>query len=304
MRTLAAQRAVIVVAHRISTVQDADLIVVVDEGRIVDRGTHEELLTRSTLYQELVHATVAARPGAARGRHRPGRPRRHSVRRAGRVRTGGRGGGPATGVEPVGARRLLVIGTGSVTAAHLPFWASWLKAGHPGTEVRYVLTGAATRFVTRRRWTAIGGCDVLTDRWPDEPEPRARHVDLAQWPDAVVVLPATLNYLARLATGLGDSPSVLRAPVHAGRDRRWHPRCHPVARRAWRTRNTPPDSARAGTWSSYHRIPAAVRPVGSARRGRPRPSPKCWPRPTACGRNWRRADLGGRPGPDQEHAPA
>ncbi|MFE0802176.1 ABC transporter ATP-binding protein [Streptomyces sp. NPDC058812] len=55
MRTLAAERAVIVVAHRISTVQDADLIVVVDEGRIVDRGTHEELLTRSTLYQELVH---------------------------------------------------------------------------------------------------------------------------------------------------------------------------------------------------------------------------------------------------------
>ncbi|CAL9386242.1 Multidrug resistance ABC transporter ATP-binding_permease protein BmrA [Streptomyces sp. enrichment culture] len=55
MRTLAAERAVIVVAHRISTVQDADLIVVVDEGHIVDRGTHEELLTRSTLYQELVH---------------------------------------------------------------------------------------------------------------------------------------------------------------------------------------------------------------------------------------------------------
>ncbi|WP_371240528.1 ABC transporter ATP-binding protein [Streptomyces pimonensis] len=55
MRTLAAERAVIVVAHRISTVQDADLIVVVDEGYTVDRGTHEELLTRSGLYQELVH---------------------------------------------------------------------------------------------------------------------------------------------------------------------------------------------------------------------------------------------------------
>jgi ATP-binding cassette subfamily B protein len=36
-------------------VQDADLIVVVDEGHIVDRGTHEELLTRSALYQELVY---------------------------------------------------------------------------------------------------------------------------------------------------------------------------------------------------------------------------------------------------------
>lgn len=55
MRQLAAERSVIAVAHRISTVQDADLIVVVDEGRIVDRGTHEELLTRSPLYQELVH---------------------------------------------------------------------------------------------------------------------------------------------------------------------------------------------------------------------------------------------------------
>ncbi|MFD4697623.1 flavoprotein [Streptomyces niveus] len=111
--------------------------------------------------------------------------------------------------EPVGVRRLLVVGTGSVTAAHLPFWASWLKTAQPGVEVRYVLTGAATRFVTREALVAIGGCDVLADRWPEEPEPRARHVDLAQWPDAVVVLPATLNYLARLALGLGDSPSML-----------------------------------------------------------------------------------------------
>ncbi|MGB9996078.1 flavoprotein [Streptomyces pseudogriseolus] len=117
-------------------------------------------------------------------------------------------GAAGTG-RPVGARRLLVIGTGSVAAAHLPFWASWLKSGHPGTEVRYVLTGAATRFVAREALTAISGCEVLVDRWPDEPEPRARHVDLAQWPDAVVVLPATLNYVARLALGLGDSPSLL-----------------------------------------------------------------------------------------------
>ncbi|MEU1805555.1 ABC transporter ATP-binding protein [Streptomyces sp. NPDC019937] len=65
MRTLAAERAVIVVAHRISTVQDADLIVVVDAGHIVDRGTHEELLTRSALYQELVHGQ-SLRGGPAR----------------------------------------------------------------------------------------------------------------------------------------------------------------------------------------------------------------------------------------------
>ncbi|MFJ2609874.1 MULTISPECIES: flavoprotein [unclassified Streptomyces] len=118
-------------------------------------------------------------------------------------------GDPGNGVGAVGVRRLLVVGTGSVTAAHLPFWASWLAVGQPGTKVRYVLTGAATRFVTRDALVAIGGGDVLLDRWPEEPETRARHVDLAQWPDAVVVLPATLNYLARLAIGLGDSPSLL-----------------------------------------------------------------------------------------------
>lgn len=44
----------IVVAQRISTVTDADRIVVLDEGRIVGLGTHEELLATSEVYQEIV----------------------------------------------------------------------------------------------------------------------------------------------------------------------------------------------------------------------------------------------------------
>ena len=48
-------RTSIVIAHRLSTVRDADLIVLVDEGRIVERGTHEELLERGGLYAELYH---------------------------------------------------------------------------------------------------------------------------------------------------------------------------------------------------------------------------------------------------------
>ena len=50
---LAAGRTTLVIAHRLSTVQAADLIVVMESGRAVDQGTHEELLARGGLYAEL-----------------------------------------------------------------------------------------------------------------------------------------------------------------------------------------------------------------------------------------------------------
>jgi len=46
-------RTSVVIAHRLSTVRNADLIIVVDQGRIVQRGRHEELLVEGGLYAEL-----------------------------------------------------------------------------------------------------------------------------------------------------------------------------------------------------------------------------------------------------------
>ena len=43
----------IIVAHRLSTVIDADQIVVLDEGRVVVTGRHDQLLADSPLYREL-----------------------------------------------------------------------------------------------------------------------------------------------------------------------------------------------------------------------------------------------------------
>lgn len=49
-----------VIAHRLSTIRDADLIVVMEDGRIVEQGTHEELLQRQAAYYRLYSAQFAA----------------------------------------------------------------------------------------------------------------------------------------------------------------------------------------------------------------------------------------------------
>lgn len=45
----------IVIAHRISTIKKMDKIILLDQGHLLDVGSHEELLKRNTLYQEMVH---------------------------------------------------------------------------------------------------------------------------------------------------------------------------------------------------------------------------------------------------------
>ncbi|WP_193210516.1 ABC transporter ATP-binding protein [Luteolibacter marinus] len=58
LETLRADRTSFVIAHRLSTVRDADLICVLEDGRLVEQGRHEELLARGGLYSRLCEASI------------------------------------------------------------------------------------------------------------------------------------------------------------------------------------------------------------------------------------------------------
>ncbi|HHW99662.1 MAG TPA: ABC transporter ATP-binding protein, partial [Firmicutes bacterium] len=59
LRRDTAQATVVIVAQRVSTVMDADQIIVLDEGRIVGKGRHQELLKSCAVYREIVASQLA-----------------------------------------------------------------------------------------------------------------------------------------------------------------------------------------------------------------------------------------------------
>jgi ATP-binding cassette subfamily B protein len=67
-----ARRTVFVIAQRISTVRDADLILVLDNGEVAAMGTHEELLRDSELYNEILGSQLEAEPISVGGIRRDG----------------------------------------------------------------------------------------------------------------------------------------------------------------------------------------------------------------------------------------
>lgn len=112
-------------------------------------------------------------------------------------------------IPSFGARRLLLIASGSSAAVFLPFWMNWLSFSYRDLECQIVLTRSAQRFVTRQALTGLGPREVFEDSWSEEAQTMALHTRLAQWPDAIAVYPATMHFISRLALGVADTPAML-----------------------------------------------------------------------------------------------
>jgi phosphopantothenoylcysteine decarboxylase/phosphopantothenate--cysteine ligase len=73
-----------------------------------------------------------------------------------------------------------------------------------GAEVHVVMTENATRFVTPLTFQALSGHPVWLDPWDDRRANSMSHIELSRSADALLVAPATANFLAKLAHGLAD----------------------------------------------------------------------------------------------------
>lgn len=73
-----------------------------------------------------------------------------------------------------------------------------------GAAVQVVMSEAATRFVTPVTFQALSGKPVFTDQWDARVANNMAHIDLSRAADAVLVAPASADFLAKLANGLTD----------------------------------------------------------------------------------------------------
>ncbi|HEY2807955.1 MAG TPA: bifunctional phosphopantothenoylcysteine decarboxylase/phosphopantothenate--cysteine ligase CoaBC [Steroidobacteraceae bacterium] len=113
-------------------------------------------------------------------------------------------------------KRILLGVTGGIAAYKSPDLVRRLR--ERGAEVQVVMTAAAREFVTATTFQAVSGRTVRSELWDAAAEAAMGHIELARWADAVLIAPASADFIARLATGqAGDLLTTLclatQAPV-------------------------------------------------------------------------------------------
>ncbi len=99
-------------------------------------------------------------------------------------------------------RKILLVISGGIAACKSYDLIRQLTA--KGCEVRTVVTHGALQFVTSLTLQALTGHAPRESLWDSAAEAAMSHIELARWPDAILLAPASANMLAKLAQGIAD----------------------------------------------------------------------------------------------------
>lgn len=99
-------------------------------------------------------------------------------------------------------KRVLLGVTGGIAAYKSVEVTSRLRK--MGAEVRVAMTRSATEFVTPLTFRSVSATPVFTEMFAEPKLWNVEHISLAEWPDVVLIAPATANFLAKMALGLAD----------------------------------------------------------------------------------------------------
>jgi phosphopantothenoylcysteine decarboxylase/phosphopantothenate--cysteine ligase len=105
-------------------------------------------------------------------------------------------------MDKVSNRRVLLGVTGGIAAYKVAELARLLVRNN--VEVRVAMTAPATHFVTPATFQALTGRPVATDLWDASFPNHMAHIELSRGADAILVAPASADFLAKLAHGLAD----------------------------------------------------------------------------------------------------
>ena len=99
-------------------------------------------------------------------------------------------------------KKVLVGLTGGIACYKVPYLVRFLHKAE--AQVQVVMTEAATRFITPLTLESVSNRPVATQLFPDREYVGTRHIDMAEWPDLIVIAPATANFMGKMAAGISD----------------------------------------------------------------------------------------------------
>ncbi|MFC1475309.1 flavoprotein, partial [Candidatus Zixiibacteriota bacterium] len=99
-------------------------------------------------------------------------------------------------------KKILIGMTGGIACYKIPYLIRSITKD--GGEVQVVMTEAATKFITPLTLETISRRPVALQLFPEEKFVSTRHIELAEWPDLIMIAPTTANFIGKVASGISD----------------------------------------------------------------------------------------------------